>query len=303
MSGVEIVGEAAARSSGLLRRRRGRFATGGLGRHPVAGLIAAGYLVAVVIVALLAPWIAPHDPNAVSLYDTFKRPSWGTHLLGTDELGRDELSRLVFGARISLIAALIGTSVAVGIGTPLGVVSGYLGGKFEALANFFFDALMSMPAIIFALVVIAVLGPGLVNAMVTIGVVISPVFYRLARAATNNIKHDAFIEASISIGCSKTRMIVRHLVPNVLTPIVTQCAVVAGACIVAEASISFLGLGVKQPTASWGSMLTSAQRNLYSGAYLVYFPGIAILLTVLACSLVGDWLRRIVGLGRRSKEA
>jgi peptide/nickel transport system permease protein len=300
MSGVEVVGDTAVDSPGRWMSRAQQRTRASWRGKPVLGILGLSYLVFVALVAILAPWIAPHPPNTVDLYHTFRRPSWGTHLLGTDELGRDELSRLIYGARISLLAALIGTSVALFIGTPVGVICGYLGGRIEALGNFIFDALMSMPAIIFALVVISVIGPGLVNAMVTIGVVISPVFYRLSRAATNNIKNDSFIEASIAIGCTKRRMLWRHLVPNVLTPIVTQCAVVAGACIVAEASISFLGLGVAQPTASWGSMLTAAQRNLYSGAFLVYFPGIAVVLTVLACTLLGDWLRTVVGTGRKS---
>lgn len=305
MSGVEVVADGAPRSAGPVASEP-NVATAKRSRlrgHPVAGVAGLSYLIVVALIAIFAPLVAPHSPNVVDLYHTFQKPSWGTHPLGTDEFGRDELSRLIYGARVSLLAALIGTSVALFVGAPAGIFCGYLGGKIEALGNFIFDGLMSMPAIIFALVVIAVVGPGLVNAMVTIGIVISPVFYRLSRAATDNIKNDAFIEASLAIGCKKSRTVWRHMVPNVLTPIVTQCAVVAGACIVAEASISFLGLGVRPPTASWGSMVTGAQRNLYQGAFLVYFPGIAILLTVLACSFLGDWLRELVGTGRRSRDS
>jgi peptide/nickel transport system permease protein len=271
--------------------------------HPVAGVIALTYLVCLTLVALLAPWIAPYPPNLVHLYNTFQPPAWGPHPLGTDELGRDELSRLMYGARVSLEAAVIGTGVAVVIGVPAGLLAGYVGGWIESVGNFVFDALMSMPGIIFAMVVIAVVGPGLENAMVTIGIVISPVFFRLGRAATNNIKNDTYIEASIAIGCTRRRTLWRHVLPNMLTPIVTLCAVIAGSCIVAEASLSFLGLGVRPPTASWGAMLTTAQHNIFQGQYLIYFPGIAVLLTVLACSLLGDWLREALGTTRRSSDS
>jgi peptide/nickel transport system permease protein len=303
MSGVEIVAEPLELLPAPASGAGARAPFGRLRGHPVPGQLALLYLLVVAVAAIFAPVLAPHQPNVTHLYETFQPPGWGAHLLGTDELGRDELSRLIYGARISLIAALIGSSVSLLIGTPLGVFCGYLGGAVEAVGNFVFDALMSMPAIIFAMVVIGVVGPGLVNAMVTIGIVISPVFYRLSRAATSNLKNEAFIEASIAIGCSVARTVVRHMLPNVLTPIITQCAVVAGGCIVAEASLSYLGLGVRAPTPSWGAMLTTAQRNLYQGSYLVYFPGLAVLLTVLACSLLADWLRQLVGAGSRSSRA
>jgi peptide/nickel transport system permease protein len=260
-------------------------------RPPIVGMIAVGYLILLVVIAIFAPLIAPYNPNAQDVFNAFQKPCWCAHPLGTDELGRDELSRLIFGARVSLLASIIGTSVALLVGAPLGMLAGYAGGAFESIANFMFDALMSMPAIIFALCVIAVLGPGLTNSMVAIGIIIAPVFYRLGRAATLNVRSETFIEASIAIGCTRSRTMLRHVVPNALTPILVQAAVIAGVCIVAEASISFLGLGVKPPTASWGSMLIGAQEYLSRGAYLVYFPGLAVALTVLAFSLAGDWLR------------
>lgn len=272
-------------------------------RPPLSGVVALGYLVALTAVAILAPVVAPHNPNAINVLQEFQRPGFGTHLLGTDEFGRDELSRLIYGARVSLIAAAIGTSVALVVGAPLGMLAGYMSGGVEAVSNFFFDALMSMPAVIFALAVLAVLGPGLVHAMFAIGIVISPVFFRLARSATIDVRQDTFVEASVAMGCSRARTVWRHVVPNSLTPIVVQSAVIAGVCIVAEAGISFLGFGVQPPTASWGSMLTTAQQNMSTDPWLLYLPGIAIAVTVLAFSLLGDWLRAVLGAKRRPGSA
>jgi peptide/nickel transport system permease protein len=268
-------------------------------RPPVISILAFAYLAIVILAAIFAPLVAPHNPNLVNVLNEFHRPSWGTNLLGTDELGRDELSRLIYGARVSLLAALIGTGVALIVGAPLGILAGYTRGAVESVSNFLFDALMSMPAIVFALAVLAVLGSGLTNAMVAIGIVISPVFFRLARSATLDVRSETFIEASVVIGCRRRRIILRHIVPNALTPILVQAAIISGVCIVAEAGISFLGFGVKPPTASWGAMLFNAQENLSQDPWLVYLPGIAIALTVLSLSLVGDWLRHLLSVSRR----
>src|ERR1700736_5899347 len=157
---------------------------------------------------------------------------------------------------------------------------------------------MSVPALIFALTVIAVLGPGLVNAMIAVGIVTMPRFFRVSRAATQEVVQETFIEATRTLGCSTTRLLWRHLLPNVLSPLVVQVSVMAGAAVAAEASLSFLGLGVKAPTSSWGSMLTTAQTNVYSSKYLVYPPGLMIGLTVLAFTLVGDGIRKAIGSGQ-----
>lgn len=269
----------------LRSRRRGLSLTAG---------IALAYLLALVIMAIFAPHIAPHNPSQMNLTDQFQPPGLGAHILGTDRFGHDELSQLIYGARFSLLAAIIGTSVAVAIGAPLGVVAGYLGGGFENFLGFFNDALMAVPALIFVLSVIAVIGPGLTRAMIVVGVVFSTPFFRLARSATRDVKREMYIEASRSIGCSTSRTIWRHVVPNVLTPIVVQMTFVAGASVVAEAGLSYLGLGVQLPSASWGTMLTTAAED-YAAPSLIYLPGVAIAITVLAFSLVGDWLSDIVG--------
>jgi peptide/nickel transport system permease protein len=268
-------------------------------RPPVIGLIAVCYLLALVVIAGLASFVSPHDPIAQDLLHQYQRPAFGSHLLGTDRFGRDELSRLIYGARISLLAALIGTSVAIGLGAPLGMIAGFLGKTFDAVASFYNDALMSVPALIFALTLITIIGSGFVQVMIAVGVIFSPTFFRLSRAATMALRNETFIEASVSVGCTTWRTTWRHVLPNAITPIVVQGVVVAGQCVVAEAALSFLGFGVQPPTASWGSMLSGATQDIYGGPFLVYFPGIAIASTVLAFSLAGDWLRATLSPHRR----
>jgi peptide/nickel transport system permease protein len=263
--------------------------------------VALAFLAVLVAVALLAPLLAPFNPDKLSLGKQYLGPAWGDHLLGTDRFGRDELSRLIFGARVSLLAAVIGSSVALLVGSPLGFVAGFLGGWTDRLLSFINDSLMSVPGLVFALAALALVGPGLVNAMVIVGVLFSPAFFRLARSATLDVMHETFIEASRAMGCSTTRILVCHVLPNALTAIVIQVAATSGASVTAEASLSFLGLGVRPPTASWGSMMSTAAQDLYSGAHLVYLPGLAIASTVLAFSLLGDWLRDRVG--TRSRRA
>jgi peptide/nickel transport system permease protein len=253
---------------------------------------ALAFLVLLVVVAIFAPLIAPHDPNAQNLAQRLKA---SVGVLGTDDYGRDQLSRLIYGARVSLIAVLVAVGVAAGIGVPLGLLAGFKARWLDATFSRLSDALMSVPALIFALTVIAVLGPGLVNAMVAVGIVTMPRFFRVARAAARDVSQETYIEASRMVGCGTTRLLWRHLLPNVLSPLVVQISVTAGAAVAAEASLSFLGLGVKAPTASWGSMLTTAQTNIYTSPYLVYPPGIMIALAVLAFTLVGDGLRQAIG--------
>lgn len=275
---------------------RGRTA-----RISIPGLLAVTFLVLLVLVALFAPWVARVDPNAQDLEHAFAPPGLGHHLLGTDQFGRDQLARLVYGARVSLIAIIVGTSVAIVIGVPVGMLAGYLGGVVEAVVRFVFDGLMSVPSLILALTVIAILGTGLVNAMIAVGIVISPPFFRLARASTMDVGSQTFIEASRAIGCSTWRLLVRHVLPNSITPIIIQGSVASGYCVVAEASLSYLGLGVREPAASWGSMLTSASENLFRGSFLIYAPGIAVAVTVLALMVTGDWLREVFAIGRRTE--
>jgi len=269
-------------------------------RISLAALLAIAYLLMLVILSVLARYIAPHDPKLMDLTDQYQSPGLGMHLLGTDRFGHDELSQLIFGAQFSLLAAVIGTGVAVAVGAPLGVLAGYIGDTFENVTGFFNDALMAVPSLLFVLSAIAVIGSGLTRAMIVVGVIFSPPFFRLARAAARDVKHEMFIEASRSIGCSTWRTIWRHIIPNVLSPIVVQATFAAGASVAAEAGLSFLGLGVQLPSASWGTMLSTAAEN-YSAPFLIYFPGIAIALTVMSFLILGDWLSDVVGTQRRGR--
>jgi peptide/nickel transport system permease protein len=271
----------------------GRPRTGivrGILRRP-ATLFGLGFLLLLVLAAVLAPLIAPYDPNQQDLLVRLQSPG-AHHWLGTDDYGRDVLSRLVYGARISLWAALQAVVVALVIGLPLGVVAGYRGGWVSVVLTRIMDALMSAPSLVLAITIVAVLGTGITNAMFAIGLVMAPRFFRVARAGTMDVRQETYIEASIALGCSTLRTAVRHVLPNVLPPIVLVMAVSLGTAVAAEASLSFLGLGVRAPTASWGSMLSTASSNMWLAPYLVWPPGVMIFLTVLSFTYVGDGVRR-----------
>ncbi|MFT4011811.1 MAG: ABC transporter permease [Paracoccus sp. (in: a-proteobacteria)] len=257
-------------------------------------IIATIWVAAMVFAAVFADFLAPLDPNKQNLLALYKPPLTSGHLLGTDNLGRDVLSRMLHGATVSLSAALIGTGTAALIGIPLGLLAAFFRSYADLTLNFLTDAIMTVPSLILALGIVAVLGPGLANAMIAIGIVVSPSFYRLARASTLDVRNQTYIEATISLGASTPRTILRHVLPNILTPLVVQTAIVAGICIMAEASLSYLGLGVQSPQASWGSMLSNAARDLQRGSYLIYIPGFAIIATVLALGAIGNWLRDVV---------
>jgi peptide/nickel transport system permease protein len=252
------------------------------------------FLVLLIIVAAFTPLLAPYDPNAQELLLRLKAPS-GQHWLGTDEFGRDILSRLMYGARVSMLAAAEALVVAAGIGAPLGMVAGYAGKKIDAVLGRFFDGLMSIPALILALTMVAVLGPGLTKAMFAVGVVFAPRYFRVARAVTLDLRKETFIEASEAIGASPLHTVLRHVVPNIMSPLVIQASVLLGTAVTAEASLSFLGLGVRPPTASWGSMLSGAYSYMSQAPLLVIMPGLMIGLTVLGFTLVGDGLRGALG--------
>lgn len=254
-------------------------------------VISAIFLGLLIVVAVAAPWITPFDPNQQALANRLSPPDLA-NWLGTDDYGRDVLSRLVFGARASLTAAAIAVGVALVIGLPLGVISGYVGGWFNAVVSRAMDALMSTPGLVLALSIVAVLGPGIVKAMFAVGVVMAPRVFRVARASTADIRGETYIEATISVGASPARILIRNILPNVMPPIILVTAVSLGSAVAAEASLSFLGLGVRAPESSWGSMLSSAASNVLVAPHLVWPPGIMIFLSVLAFTYLGDGLRR-----------
>lgn len=277
-----------------MRRFLGRF------RRQTPAVIALVFLVFVILVALFAGVLAPQDPEIQDLRNTLASPFTSGHWLGTDELGRDVLSRLIFAARISLLAAAIAVSVGFVLGVPLGLVSGFAGGKIDTFLMRVADAVMSFPPLILAIAVIAILGPSLVNAMLAVGIVFAPRFLRLVRSSVLTVREETYIEAARTIGTPTPIILVRHVLPNVLSPLIVQISLAAGFSLLAEAGLSFLGLGVQPPDASWGSMMGRAFRSLNQQPWLIVWPGLMIVLTVLAFNVLGDGLRD--SLGRETRE-
>jgi peptide/nickel transport system permease protein len=278
-----------AKPAAVQGRPPGRLAIGRFLRRKVA---VAGLLVIVLFVAaaVLAPLIAPYDPIATSWSAIRKAPSV-THWMGTDENGRDVLSRVLFGARASLLAGVVSVLIAAGIGVPAGLLAGFAGGWVDALLSRVVDAMLACPFLILAIALAAFLGPDLVNAMIAIGVSTAPRFMRVARAATLEVAGAEYVQAAWSLGASRTRVLLRHVAPNIVPPVLVQASLSLAASIIAEASLSFLGLGQQPPLPSWGSMLNAAQRFLTQAPWLAVFPGLAIFLCVLSFNLVGDGLR------------
>jgi peptide/nickel transport system permease protein len=258
-------------------------------RHKLAvfGLVV---VLAFVLVAILAPWIAPFDPIETS-WSRIRKPPSAAHWLGTDENGRDVLSRLIWGARASLMAGVVSVLGAVAIGVPIGLLAGLSGGWLDALLSRIADAMLSVPFLILAIALAAFLGPALENAMLAIAITASPVFVRLARGMALDAKSTDWVEAARALGNPPWRTALVHVLPNIVPPLLVQGTLAIAEAIIAEASLSFLGLGMQPPAPSWGSMLNSAQRFLDGAPWLAIAPGAAIFVVVLAFNLVGDGLR------------
>jgi peptide/nickel transport system permease protein len=252
----------------------------------VGGLVVAAFVVA----ALLAPYIAPYDPLKTNFLAIRKPPS-AMFLLGTDELGRDILSRLLWGARASLMAGCISVAIAMTLGVPLGLLAGYFGGILDAVISRVTEALLSCPFLVLAIALGAFLGPSLGNAMIAIGLSAMPIFVRLTRGQVLAVRAEDYIEGARAIGLPDRWILARYVLPNVLSPIVVQATLAIAAAIIAEASLSFLGLGQQPPAPSWGAMLNSAKNYLEQAPWMSLSPGIAIFLTVLGFNLLGDGLR------------
>jgi ABC-type dipeptide/oligopeptide/nickel transport system permease subunit len=256
---------------------------------------AAAVLFLIVVVAIAAPVLAPVDPNAQDLRARLLPPLSSGHLLGTDHLGRDVLSRLLFGARISLVAALEAVGIGAAGGIVPGLFAGYVGRWLDWVVMRWTDALMSFPPVILAIAVIAALGPGLTNAMIAVGVVFSPRFARIARGAVLAVREETFVEAARSMGLPTSTIVRRHILPHVLSPLIVTASVLAGVAMVVEAGLSFVGLGVQPPQSSWGSMLASSFRFMANQPTLILWPGLCIIATVLALNLLGDGIRDALG--------
>jgi peptide/nickel transport system permease protein len=253
-------------------------------------LIGLWVVLTIVAAAILAPWLVRASPIKPDFGSVLAPPSLA-HPMGTDDLGRDEFSRVVFGARIALLAGVISISIAVVIGLPVGLLSGYYGGRVDDVVMRLTDALLSFPFLVLALALVAILGAGVDKAMIAIGLVFTPRFIRLARAQVLGEREQPYVEAARAMGAGDGRILWRHLLPNSLSPLLVQASLDMAGAITAEATLSFLGLGTQPPTPAWGSMLNLAQSYLSTAPWTAIFPGLAIFLTVLALNLLGDGLR------------
>ncbi|HEV2955234.1 MAG TPA: ABC transporter permease [Xanthobacteraceae bacterium] len=247
-------------------------------------------IVIFVLLAVAAPWVTPYDPIAQSWTTVRKAPS-AVHWFGTDEVGRDILTRVVFGARASLMAGVISIGIALSIGVPLGLIAGYLGGFVDALISRLTDAMLACPFLILAIALAAFLGPSLGNAMIAIGITATPIFVRLTRGQVMAVKVEDYVEAARAVGNPRWRIALVHILPNILPALLVQATLSIAAAIIAEAALSFLGLGQQPPAPSWGSMLNAAQRFLVNAPWMAIWPGLAIFATVLSFNLLGDGLR------------
>jgi peptide/nickel transport system permease protein len=247
-------------------------------------------IVAFVAVAVFAPWLAPYDPIATSFSTVRKAPS-AAHWFGTDEIGRDVLSRVIFGARASLLAGVVSVLISLSVGVPTGLLAGYAGGKTDMLISRVTDALLACPFLILAIALAAFLGPSLTNAMIAIGISATPIFIRLTRGTTIAVKAEDFVLAARAIGNAPWRIAVRHVLPNIVPPLLVQATLAIAAAVIAEASLSFLGLGQQPPQPSWGSMLNTAKNYIDNAPWMAIWPGVSIFLLVLSFNIVGDGLR------------
>jgi peptide/nickel transport system permease protein len=253
----------------------------------VVGLVV---LTIFLLLAIFAPLIAPFDPIATSWSLVRKAPS-AQHWFGTDELGRDVMARVIYGTRASLLAGVISVSIALSVGVPLGLLSGYRGGFIDALISRITDAMLACPFLILAIALAAFLGPSLGNAMIAIGVTATPIFIRLTRGQVMSVKVEDYVEAARAMGNPRWRIALFHILPNIMPALLVQATLSVAAAIIAEAALSFLGLGQQPPSPSWGSMLNAAQRFLTNAPWMAIWPGLAIFLVVLSLNLVGDGLR------------
>jgi ABC-type dipeptide/oligopeptide/nickel transport system permease subunit len=288
MAVTEQTSAALASAAEVLAPRRSRVLAKFLrNRRAVVGVVIAGLFVAL---ALLAPLIAPYDPSKADFLALRKPPS-AMHWLGTDEIGRDILSRVMHGGIASLYAGVVSVMIALTIGLPVGLAAGWFGGWTDALISRAVDALLAVPFLILAITLAAALGPSLTNAMIAIGLSQVPIFVRLTRGQVLAVKAEDFVEGARAVGVPNMLILVRHITPNIMAPLLVQATLTTATSIIAEASLSFLGLGQQPPAPSWGSMLNTAKNFLDQAPWMSLSPGAAIFLVVLGFNLLGDGLR------------
>jgi peptide/nickel transport system permease protein len=256
-------------------------------KSAVLGLaIIAGF----VLIAVFAPLIAPYDPTQQA-WTSIRKPPSMQHWFGTDESGRDLFSRVIYGARASLLAGVVSISIALSLGVPIGLLAGYGGKWTDAVISRVTDAMLAIPFLILAIALAAFLGPSLQNAMIAIGITATPIFVRLTRGQVMAVKVEDYVEAARAVGNPPVRIAVKHILPNIIPALIVQATISIATAIIAEASLSFLGLGQQPPAPSWGSMLNTAQRFLTNAPWMAVWPGLAIFLAVLSFNILGDGLR------------
>ena len=255
-----------------------------------AALLGVAIVLSFIVLALGATWIAPLDPIATNWGAIRKAPS-AAHWFGTDEIGRDLLSRVIWGTQASLLAGVVSVSISLLLGVPIGLAAGFMGGAVDTVISRITDAFLACPFLILAIALAAFLGPSLSNAMIAIGVSATPIFVRLTRAQVINVKVEDYIEAARAVGNPPWRIALRHVLPNITAPLIVQATLAIAAAVIAEASLSFLGLGQQPPAPSWGSMLNTAKNYVDNAPWMAIWPGLSIFLLVLAFNLVGDGLR------------
>ena len=266
------------------------------------GMIAAGVLVIVILCALLAPWIAPFDYAAQKLSVANREPS-ALNWLGTDEFGRDLLSRIIYGARTSLAVGVTSIGISVLAGMVLGAAAGYFGGLFDRFVTILVDLSWSFPEILLALILIAILGPGLHSTMIAISIAYLAQFTRLTRAQVMALKSETYIEATVNMGAGHAHVLFRHLLPNTLAPVIVAGMLATGDAIILEATLGFFGLGAQPPTPSWGAMMSSGSAQIFIAPWIIIFPGLAIAITVIAINLFGDALIDALDIRQRMRDA
>jgi peptide/nickel transport system permease protein len=272
------------RRAGLIARFAGWFLS------DIRGALSLSFLGLLLLISILGPWISPYSPTAQDL-DAALAPASAQHWLGADDLGRDTLSRLIYGGMASLYASFLAVLIAVLIGVPIGILAGYLGGWVDEVVSRVVDSFLSFPAIVLAIAVTGALGIGLTNGMISVGIVFAPQLARLVRARTLVVRGELYVDAARCFGAPTGRILWRHVLPNAIQPVIVQVTLLLAGGLLAEASLSFLGLGIQPPDPSWGAMLARAYQNMEIAPEQMYPPGLAILFTALAFNTLGESLR------------
>lgn len=290
-----------AAAEGASRFERGMSAGTTVSRLRRSGivLLTAGILVAAAVAAILAPWIAPADPDKVDIANRLRPPGWSqaggpVRLFGTDQLGRDMLSRVIYGARVSLFVGLMSVFGAGGIGVALGVIAGFHGGRVDDVIMRVLDIQQSVPFLALAIAMVAVLGPGLQNIIIVLWIAGWTLYARIVRGETLSIREKEYVTAARALGARNARILARHVLPNILSPILVIATFTFSHMIITEATLTFLGLGVQPPTATWGAMLSDGRNYMQVAWWLPTFPGLILVLVVVSANLLGDWIRDVL---------